>query len=937
MEKDNGRPLDFTNSVGIRDPIYQAPLSSSGKNHECKNSQSETFASECHNGIDKQTSCKESNNKHGQPVHIDLVHSSTERQKSPRIQSKTVECFRGNNQIQNGRIAATTFNNESERLPNEVRPQRRVLLDSDSCQASEVSSIYVQQRDIRVSVPTIWSGDSAKNVYESIEASDCAVEETRPKSDYLPGRSVVAPSRPKGVDKSLQPSLPTIQRLGIYYKEGEMLDSTCPIPCFSRRTPEFSVHDNISAIDETAGTATGSTGIEGEESVHDPGTVFITGSNDTRGQDWNNDCTPALSQFAATTHQIGPHIWDLSPKAVCDTDIGSIGRPGMVDFYQANTGEQCTNNGTDEQHVHPNRCIPVRVGSSLSRSEDRGTLEQRRTTIAHQYPAVEGGVSGYSVIPEYRLATTREENPVTDGQHDGCSLYKQTRRDEIQRSNETGFRCLGIVPVEEHCSCGTAPARGSEYGGGCRVTADECQNRMDAGQTFVCENPETLLQAEGRSLRIQTKFSNSVVCRTSSRSWRHGDRCVHAGLESVDVFHTPANCIAQQNSGQTSPGPSNSLGDCTSVGRTTMVPNTVGDVSRLSCTTPEIEDNIISPVRQNGDSPVMENSSTDCVASFRGRMQTAGFSEKVCEVLLASWRDSTTKRYAGPWKTWACWCAERSKCPFSAPVNDILEFLTFQFKERNLAYRTIGVYKSCISQFHDLIDGKSVGSLPVVSRFMKGIFELQPPKPKIPTTWPVDKVIVFLQDLSSVEQLSLPDLSLKLAMLLALTSAARVHELIALNLANAIQKRDCWTFILGQHVKNSRPNHPGRKLSFQAYVDDPRICVVKCLQQYVQCTTELRGKEQQLLISYKAPHMAICSQTLSRWLRSVLTKAGIPAEYTGHSTRSASTSEAAKSGLPMELILAAADWSSATVFKKHYHKTTQGTFANSVLSRSEYS
>lgn len=202
----------------------------------------------------------------------------------------------------------------------------------------------------------------------------------------------------------------------------------------------------------------------------------------------------------------------------------------------------------------------------------------------------------------------------------------------------------------------------------------------------------------------------------------------------------------------------------------------------------------------------------------------------------------------------------------SAPVKDILEFLTGQFQERKLAYRTIGVYKSCISQFHDLIDGQSIGNLPIVSRFMKGIFELRPPNPKNTTTWSVGRVVGSLQEMGPVERLSLQDLSLKLAMLLALTSSARVHELIALNRGNVIMKQDSWTFLLSSHVKNSRPNHPGRKISFLAYTDDPRICVVQYLREYVKRTADIRQNEQQLLVSYKAPHKAIGSQTLSRWL-----------------------------------------------------------------------
>ena len=154
------------------------------------------------------------------------------------------------------------------------------------------------------------------------------------------------------------------------------------------------------------------------------------------------------------------------------------------------------------------------------------------------------------------------------------------------------------------------------------------------------------------------------------------------------------------------------------------------------------------------------------------------------------------------------------------------------------------------------MEGQPVGSLPVMSRSMKEIFELQPPKPKTLTTWSVGQVLVVLQDMDPIEKMYLQDLSLKLAILLALTSAARVHELIAFKLDKCYKKQDCWRFILPIHVKNSRPNHPGREISFYAYHEDPRLCVVTCLEIYVKKTEKRRGDDQ-LLISYKAPNKAI--------------------------------------------------------------------------------
>ena len=155
----------------------------------------------------------------------------------------------------------------------------------------------------------------------------------------------------------------------------------------------------------------------------------------------------------------------------------------------------------------------------------------------------------------------------------------------------------------------------------------------------------------------------------------------------------------------------------------------------------------------------MENPPTGGMASVRSRLQTTGLSPEVYKILLASWGTSTQKRYEGPWQLWASWCLQRNKSPFSAAVADVLEFLSEQFNTRNTAYRTVGVYKACISQLHDPVDGQQLDSLPLVSRFMKGIFQLRPPSPRICSTWRVGPVLRYLSTLEPLEELSLKGLS----------------------------------------------------------------------------------------------------------------------------------------------------------------------------------
>ena len=82
-----------------------------------------------------------------------------------------------------------------------------------------------------------------------------------------------------------------------------------------------------------------------------------------------------------------------------------------------------------------------------------------------------------------------------------------------------------------------------------------------------------------------------------------------------------------------------------------------------------------------------------------------------------------------------------------------------------------------------------------------------------------------------------------------------------------------------------------------------------------------------------SPHGPISGQTVFRWLRDALINTGVSRTYHGHSTRSASTSAASETGIPLELILKAVDWAPAGTFRAFYQRlTSQGTLARSVVS-----
>jgi hypothetical protein len=150
-------------------------------------------------------------------------------------------------------------------------------------------------------------------------------------------------------------------------------------------------------------------------------------------------------------------------------------------------------------------------------------------------------------------------------------------------------------------------------------------------------------------------------------------------------------------------------------------------------------------------------------------------------------------------------------------VTAVLSFLASWLKEKDLEYRTIAVYRSAISRTHHPIDSVPLGELPIVSKFMKGIFRAKPPKPKYCSSWNVAKVLDFPRNQEPLDQVPLKMITFKLTALLALTTSARAHELAALDIYFSLVMEEASEFTIPEHVNNSRPGHPLRKFYLPSF------------------------------------------------------------------------------------------------------------------------
>ena len=82
------------------------------------------------------------------------------------------------------------------------------------------------------------------------------------------------------------------------------------------------------------------------------------------------------------------------------------------------------------------------------------------------------------------------------------------------------------------------------------------------------------------------------------------------------------------------------------------------------------------------------------------------------------------------------------------------------------------------------------GELPLVCRFLKGVFNLRLDLPRYSTTWDVSVVLKYIKSLEALNQYDLKSLSYRLAILLCITTGQRDQTLFYVNIGLMMFKGD---------------------------------------------------------------------------------------------------------------------------------------------------
>ena len=282
-------------------------------------------------------------------------------------------------------------------------------------------------------------------------------------------------------------------------------------------------------------------------------------------------------------------------------------------------------------------------------------------------------------------------------------------------------------------------------------------------------------------------------------------------------------------------------------------------------------------------------------------------------------------------------CVTRQVDAFNPDVNSVIMFLSALF-QTGLGYSGLNTAKSAISSVVNIVSNVQLGTNILIRQFMKGVFNQKPSLPRYNCTWDVSTVLKYVStSLDALNGSNLKELTLKLIMLLALTTGQRVQTLHCINVHNIDICDEHVKIRIGDVLKTSRYGKHLPELYIQEYSMDKSLCVVHVLAKYLELTRPLRGDESQLFLSYQKPYRRVTKGTLAKWIKNVLKCAGIDTSiFSPHSTRSASTSVACGK-IPIDTVLRTAGWKKDCTFRKFYKRdvTNNAAFANSILSESQ--
>lgn len=846
---------------------------------------------------------------------VPLSTTEKRRYNKTRVQSQATEQVYSVRTFQDGRFTSGDRYDPNRNLVHKTRPEGCIPNGPHGAGDKEVPPFSLGGQVTPVQKLPVWASTSTEGIHQDNEASGGTIAQDGGEDGGVSRRHDLLKHRPTGIAKADKISGLVVGEVRLSDKLGEIADRANAGHTIPGVLDRRAQHENQSTTGQTAQYCAGMQGtkrVRGDDSAE-------TGNADRKagsGGESSSSSTAVLSQTAEVQNKsaVGrrPELRDSG-----ETTHGVQRRIAMV--VGGITGMEWPQH--NPVHARPgdhHRCFQEGLGSTVPGTDDAGAVVQAGEPITHKRTRDDGSpVCDAGVRQGCRGQTHTHEA----GQCSGSDQYKQDGRHQVRTADESNTADVDILPTEtDHTYC-RIPTRGAESSGRRTIQSVPRLVELAVGpRHFPGVEPIVGTTNNGLVCR-QTEQAGRQLCQLETGPRSSGDGRIHnevvsRGLCISSILHD------KQMSGKSDQGRNRTGDDHTSLAGPSVVQPVTVDGSRLPETIATRTISSEGTERRSTSTSDEQHVNTSGLEGLREGWRETGFSEAAIDLLGKSRRKGTQSVYQGAWNKWLCWCDTRSIDPLQAPVAEVVNFLSSKFTE-GAEYATLNGYRSAISAFHSHVEGNPIGQHPVVRQFMRGVFNERTPQPRYAETWDVDKLLQFFATGKPNMELTDKELSAKMVTLLALTTAARVHEIQKIDPATIEDYGDSILINMTALTKTRRPGKPANKIRLTKF-EEAQLDVVECVRTYLKRTRSWRNTEEtkgQLCLALVGEHKPVSAATVSRWIKNCMEAAGVDTEkFKAHSVRGAATSKAADMGVPVEAIMQRANWARATTFRRFYHR-----------------
>ena len=872
---------------------------------------------------------------------FDLFSGAKEnRGSTPNFEFETNKLPNRESFIQDGDSRVCFKGDPARRLASVTGSKGCVLPRTDPPRSQEVSTLLCKRKMLPVQGASLWDDNVTSGFHESSSSSYGRTKVTGFENIPLSRRHSADSHFTAGLIGPDQSSVRDNLESGIYDKCQEVLASTFSGHGVSRSTSsDYAKHlvspfgkspdvKDISLVVPTRLQLSCSplAGIIRSDSLHS--------ANDKMCSSPDEICSDAPSAQVESC--------DTRPGLADTSNPGDLPSPTMVDQSRPPAirfaplppkSSGCSHDG----------CLLTRLGGRAWGGEkgggpvknSSGSVESSTTGMAHQHAGVDGGL----VIPPTLRESSEGPGGLSQvGQHDDMCIHMQDGRNEVMVPVQDGHKHVDLVLRAQDNPESDSRSGGGQCSSRLFVKTRVGPERVEPPQSSSIHSVQDMGEAAGGPVCVCAQpqastilFPIPVTCSSSSGCFLHRLGRLLTSLHVPPDGHTP------KGTTESLAGPSQGFVDRSEVACQTMVCDDSGDASGDTHNPPN-ERRPLEPVQGASSEPTVAQ--LGGLENKRNLLRERGFQEPVITTILAARAGSTVHVYESRWKSFVGWCDGRGEDPLKAPISVIATFLQELF-DSGRAWSTLRGYVAAISAFHPSFHENSLGSNKNIKDFVDGVYRLRPPVKDVVPRWELGVVLQALGDkpFEPPESACLQAWTWKTAFLLAITSAARVSELQALDSRPELLRLSKHKAVLRLNPvflpKVPTPDHLNREIELAAFCHKPKdgiekslqvCCPVRALRIYLDKTSQIR-KVSQLLVSYQAGKQGreVSKVTISRWIKQTILFSyrqlgrDIPrSTVKAHSTRAIASTLADIKGVSPADICAAATWSDACVFAKYY-------------------